>query len=66
MSEEEYIEENQRTEKDSIITVLAALAIACGGILGGIWLIDGGFLFLMFGIPLLIGGLGSLLLNDRF
>lgn len=66
MTEEENSDLNQRTEKDSLVTVLAAIAIACGGALGGIWLIDRGFFFLMIGIPLLMGGLGALLFNDRF
>jgi hypothetical protein len=66
MSDEKYSDEDQRQEQDSLITVLAVLAIACGGILGGMWLIDRGFLFLMFGIPLLLGGFGALFLNNRF
>lgn len=66
MAEEEFSDESQRTEQDVLITVLAVIAIACGGALGGLWLIDGGFFFLMFGFPLLLGGLGALLLNNRF
>ena len=66
MSEKENSDENQLGEQHSLITVLAVLAIACGGMLGGIWLIDRGFLFLMVGIPLLLGGFGALLLNNRF
>jgi len=66
VSEEKYSYENQRTEQDTLITLLAAIAIAWGGILGGIWLIDRGFLFLMVGIPLLLGGFGALLLNNHF
>ena len=66
MSEEEYSDENQRSERESLMTVLATVAIACGGALGGIWLIDRGLLFLMIGIPLLLGGFGVLLLNNRF
>ena len=66
MSEEEYTDENQQSEKNSLVTVLAVLAIACGGMLGGIWLIDRGFMFLMVGIPLLLGGFGALLLTNRF
>lgn len=66
MSEKENSDENQLGEQHSLITVLAVLAIACGGMLGGIWLIDRGFLFLMVGIPLILGGFGALLLNNRF